>query len=70
MYGADQMKCPACGAIAEAESVDVGVGLYVRADSFTCTVCDWVIDGPEDFGFIEEHEIEFAPPETFDAERA
>ena len=67
MYGSDQMKCPACGAIAEAESVDVGVGLYVRADSFACTVCDWFIDGPDDYGFIEEHEIEFPPVEAYNA---
>jgi len=47
----DQMNCPACGGIAECESVDVGVGLVLRGD-FACE-CGWEIDGPEDFGFIE-----------------
>jgi hypothetical protein len=35
----DQLRCPECGGIAEAESVDVGVGLYVN-DEFICT-CGW-----------------------------
>lgn len=48
---ADQIRCPACGDIAESESVDVGVGLYVRGN-FSCA-CGWEIDGPEDFGFID-----------------
>lgn len=38
----DQMKCPNCGGIAESDSVDVGVGLYVRGN-FACS-CGWEID--------------------------
>jgi hypothetical protein len=58
------MPCPACGGIARCESVDVGVGLYCK-DDFTCE-CGWEIDGPNDYGFIEMDEREFAPPEAFD----
>lgn len=58
----DQMVCPACGAIAESESVDVGVGLLVRGD-FSC-LCGWELDGPEDFGFIDLEDVEFAPPDV------
>lgn len=36
----DQMICSDCGAIAESDSVDVGVGLYVRGN-FTCPDCGW-----------------------------
>lgn len=35
----DQMHCPECGDIAESESVDVGVGLYVRGN-YECR-CGW-----------------------------
>ena len=56
---ADHMICPACGAIAESDSVDVGVGTIVRGN-FSC-LCGWEIGGPEDFGFIEMDEVEFAP---------
>lgn len=38
----DQMRCPECGGIAESDSVDVGVGLYVRGN-FSC-ICGWEID--------------------------
>jgi predicted RNA-binding Zn-ribbon protein involved in translation (DUF1610 family) len=62
---ADQMVCPNCGQIAECESVDVGVGLVLRGD-FNCDNCGWEIDGPEDFGFIDEGDREFAAPEAFD----
>lgn len=61
----DQMYCPACGGVAESESVDVGVGLLVRGN-FSCE-CGWEIDGPDDFGFVEEGDVEFAPAEAFDA---
>lgn len=40
----DQMRCPACGGIAESDSVDIGVGLLVRGN-FSCE-CGWDIDGP------------------------
>jgi hypothetical protein len=59
-YGADQMPCPACGGMAESESVDVGVGLMIRGN-FHCD-CGWEIDGPDDFGFVELDEVEFAMP--------
>lgn len=59
------MTCPACGGVAECESVDVGVGLVLRGD-FSCE-CGWVIDGPDDFGFIEEDEIEFPPVEAYES---
>jgi len=55
----DQMRCPQCGDIAESDSVDVGVGLQVRGN-FVCE-CGWEIDGPDDFGFVEIEEVEFAP---------
>ena len=58
-YGADRMKCPACGDIAESDSVDVGVGVIVRGN-FNCA-CGWEIDGPEDYGFIEMDERPFPP---------
>lgn len=35
----DQMICPECGSIAESESVDVGVGLYIRGN-YECA-CGW-----------------------------
>lgn len=55
----DQMVCPACGKIAESESVDVGVGLYVKGN-FNCE-CGWEIDGPKDFGFVNIEDLEFEP---------
>lgn len=60
-YGADRVSCPACGADAYCESVDVGVGLYVSGD-YVCTRCGWESDGPEDFGFLGMDEVPFAPP--------
>jgi hypothetical protein len=35
----DQMLCPECGDIAESDSVDVGVGLYIRGN-YECR-CGW-----------------------------
>lgn len=49
-YGDQFMACPNCGATVEAESVDVGVGLYIR-DEWACA-CGWEMYGPLDFGFI------------------
>lgn len=34
-YGDQFMKCPECGGMAEAECVDVGVGLYIK-DEYEC----------------------------------
>ena len=34
-YGDQFMKCPECGGTAEAECVDVGVGLYI-SDEYEC----------------------------------
>lgn len=34
-YGDQFMKCPDCGGTAEAECVDVGVGLYIK-DEYEC----------------------------------
>ena len=65
-YGEQFMQCPQCGALAESEAVDVGVGLYIKGD-FSCTACGWEADGPLDHGFIKPEEVEFAPPEVFDA---
>lgn len=61
----DRMICPACGAVAESDSVDVGVGLIVRGN-FHCR-CGWELDGPEDFGFIEMDERPFCPLQPDDA---
>lgn len=36
----DQMICPECGGRAYSDSVDVGVGLYVRGN-FECAACGW-----------------------------
>ena len=63
-YGADRMKCPQCGGVAECESIDVGVGLYLNPEGFSCE-CGWIEHGPDDFGFIEESEIEFPPAEAY-----
>ncbi|RWN51414.1 MAG: hypothetical protein EOS04_24395 [Mesorhizobium sp.] len=38
-YGDQFMKCKECGGTAEAESVDVGVGLYI-SDEYICA-CGW-----------------------------
>lgn len=43
-YGDDRMQCPMCGGIAYSDSVDVGVGLYIRGN-YECS-CGWEIDGP------------------------
>ena len=59
-YGAQFMTCPNCGARAECESVDVGVGLYLKGD-YACHRCDWEINGPNDFGFVGMEDREFAP---------
>lgn len=42
-YGQDRMECPMCGKTAYSDSVDVGVGLYIRGN-FECE-CGWEIDG-------------------------
>lgn len=62
-YGEQFMKCPNCGATAESEAVDVGVGLYIKGD-YACPRCDWDLGGPSDFGFVEMEAREFAPPEA------
>ena len=59
-YGAQFMTCPACGATAECEAVDVGVGLYLRGD-YACSQCDWELDGPNDFGFVGCDDVLPAP---------
>ncbi|RWO20685.1 hypothetical protein [Mesorhizobium sp.] len=38
-YGDQFMKCKECGGTAEAECVDVGVGLYI-SDEYICA-CGW-----------------------------
>jgi len=60
-YGDQFMTCPNCGARAESEAVDVGVGLYIKGD-YSCSRCDWEIYGPMDYGFIGMEDREFAPP--------
>lgn len=35
-----QRLCPKCGAVAECEMADIGVGEH-QVTSFKCTVCDW-----------------------------
>lgn len=44
-YGDQFMKCQECGGTAEAECVDVGVGLYIK-DEYECS-CGWnsAVDG-------------------------
>jgi len=64
-YGDQFMKCPVCGAIAESEAVDVGVGLYIKGD-FKCSKCNWELDGPEDFGFIKLEDLELVPIEAYE----
>lgn len=59
-YGDQYMRCPACGATAKCEAVDVGVGLYLRGD-YTCSRCDWEINGPGDFGFVGCDDVPPAP---------
>ena len=45
-YGDQYMQCPECGCTAEAEAIDVGVGLYIK-DEYECWRCGWnsVADG-------------------------
>lgn len=38
-YGDQYMPCPECGGTAEADCVDVGVGLYI-SDQYCCP-CGW-----------------------------
>ncbi len=64
-YGDQFMKCPNCGGRAECESVDVGVGLYLRGD-YACPDCGWEIHSENDFGFIDVDEVPFAPPEAYE----
>lgn len=59
-YGSDKMACPQCGGVAECESVDVGVGIYLHPDGFSCH-CGWIENGPDDWGFITESERPFVP---------
>lgn len=47
MTKADQMICPDCGLVAECESVDVGVGLYITGH-FLCD-CGWESDSDGKF---------------------
>lgn len=63
-YGEQFMDCPQCGARVEAESVDVGVGLYIR-DEWACGQCGWEMYGPLDFGFVDRDAREFVPPEAY-----
>lgn len=44
---ADQVVCPECGHIAECESIDVGVGLYISGN-FSCD-CGWESDADGKF---------------------
>jgi hypothetical protein len=39
----DQMTCPACGLIAVADFVDIGVGMQ-RCGPFGCEACGWTED--------------------------
>lgn len=57
-YGSQFMACPRCNNTVEAESVDVGVGLYIK-DEWLCDRCGWEMYGPEDFGFIGMDDREF-----------
>jgi len=59
-YGAQFMACPKCGNTVEAESVDVGFGLYIN-DEWACDRCSWEMYGPLDFGFIGMDDREFCP---------
>ena len=45
----DQMTCPACGLIATADFVDIGVGMQ-QCGPFGCEACGW----KEDQTAIEE----------------
>lgn len=58
-YGSQFMECPECGRTVEAESVDVGVGLYIK-DEWAC-VCGWEMYGRLDFGYVKMDEREFCP---------
>lgn len=35
-YGDQFMRCPECGGVAEAECVDIGVGIYIK-DEYECS---------------------------------
>lgn len=61
-----QMLCPNCGRIATCESVNVGVGLYLRGD-FACS-CGWELDGPDDHGFLslEDADARSAPLSAYE----
>lgn len=63
-YGEQFMPCPVCGALAESEAVDVGVGLIIRGN-YACESCGWEIDGPDDHGMLDLDEIPSGPPEAF-----
>lgn len=63
-YGDQFMACPQCNATIEAESVDVGVGLYIK-DEWACHRCGWEMYGPNDRGFLSLEEIPSGPPEAF-----
>jgi len=59
-YGEQFMTCPLCGGTAESESVDVGVGLYIKGD-YACRNCEWEIFGPLDYPPISMNERPFCP---------
>lgn len=63
-YGAQFIICPECGSIVEAESVDVGVGLYIK-DEWCCDWCGWEMYSANDFGFITMDEVPSAPLEAY-----
>ena len=58
-YGDQFMTCPECGKRAESDSVDVGVGLYIRGD-YSCE-CGWEYhaDGMANVGAYEDWFVDY-----------
>lgn len=63
-YGEQFMACPQCNNTVEAESVDVGVGLYIK-DEWFCDRCGWEMYSANDFGFIAMDEVPSIPIEAY-----
>tara|TARA_Y100000815_G_scaffold232876_2_gene223922 strand:- start:141784 stop:142020 length:237 start_codon:yes stop_codon:yes gene_type:complete len=57
-YGDQYMECPECGHTAEAECVDVGVGLYID-DQYMCR-CGWnsAADGKLNVATYDDYFVE------------
>jgi hypothetical protein len=61
---ADQLRCPECGGIVEAESVDVGVGLVINDEGGFICPCGWNsnADGRMNVASYDDYFIDAADP--------